>query len=1195
MTRARRAGRWTAAWLVAAGLTTTVVLAQDITGTVTGTVMDETNQVLPGATVTLTSEQTQSARTTTTDGSGDFRFVSVYPGAYSVKIELAGFRSLERKNNILSASARLSLGAVRLAVGSHNELVTVEASGSKVNTEDSQHAGLLTSNQIDQIQTKGREVMNFLRLIPGVSYFDDVDAMGADFGTLVPNIGGQRDSWNHITVDGVIGNEIGGSNRMSQAINLDAIEEVKVLLNNYRPEYGRGGGGYIQIVSKGGGKDLAGNLYYYGRRESLNANRFFDNRVGRERGQYRYNTFGFNLGGPVQIPGLLRQKDDKKLFFFYSLEAPLSKNPGISRDFRLPTERERNGDFSQSGIRIFDPATGQEFPGGIIPASRISAQGRTILNIFPVPNGLQNNSANANHGFRDDNVNNPRLNQILRLDWKPSPRDSLFFSAKDWYSDQQGQEITVGPSRWGGWLNTHYKNTDRTFTASHTRIFGANLINEANVGIRRQTEEFFPLSDADYDKIRRDKVGWTVGQFHPELNPEGIIPKFLFGAAVGVGPDGGRNREPGIWYDSRLVSGGSGQAHSFRDNLTLTRPSHTFKAGVYVEHLYNTEGKSGSWMGEYDFRSAASNPLDACKGAPGSANQTTTTACAFANAALGVFSQYRESDAFQDLQGHSWLAEWYLQDTWKASRKLTVDYGVRFHWATPWYDTNRGTSVFVPGLYDPGKAPRLYYPAKNAAGQNVAIDRATGQTVAASLSGTFVPNSGDIYNGLVRSGDPGVKRGYQNNQGIHPEPRIGLAYDLFGNSKTALHLSGGLYHFGRRGVGIINDITGNPPVINNPVVESGTFDTLLSLSGAANRPSATRSIEPDAKTPSAYNWALGIQHELGWGAVIDVTYTGSVNRHLPQRTWINRGVDGAQLLDLHPENRDPITNRALADVFLRPITQYQDIYETQNFGTQNYNALQVQINRRYIKGLQLGLAYTYSKSLGISNSDDGTIIRERDIRQFFYAPNTHSQTHNFVINYTWDLPKASRLADHAVVRLLFDNWQLSGENVLASGNWEGIQLARINGANPEQYFGTVADGGRDNLFRPVMIGKPGLPSGRRKAVTDATQGDERWFDVNAFTGPSSRTDYGNTPRTVFREPGINNWNLSVFKNFVLGGRRKAQFRWEIYNLLNHTQFDALNREFHWDTATQRQTNALFGTVTGARPARIMQGSIRFTF
>ncbi len=322
------------------------VLAQD-TGIVTGSVIDTSEQVIPGATVTLVNEATGDARTAITNERGEFTFRAVQPGTYTVAAELAGFRKYERRNNVLNASGQLAIGALKLEIGTVSEVVTVTSQGTVVETKNSDYSGLLTSTQIQQIQTKGRDVVNLLRLLPGVHYENDIDALGDSFGSNIPNIGGQRRAWNQVTVDGLNGNELSGTGKMNSSINLDAIAEVKVLLNTYKAEFGHTAGANIEIVSKSGSNSYHGSGYWYGRRDAWNAIPWENERAGLPKPKLKIDTPGFNLGGPVRIPGLFDQAD-KKLFFFYSIEAPQVQKPGQIRLYRMPTALERAGDFSQT-------------------------------------------------------------------------------------------------------------------------------------------------------------------------------------------------------------------------------------------------------------------------------------------------------------------------------------------------------------------------------------------------------------------------------------------------------------------------------------------------------------------------------------------------------------------------------------------------------------------------------------------------------------------------------------------------------------------------------------------------------------------------------------------------------------------------------------------------------------------------------
>lgn len=1149
------------------------VAAQAVTGTISGTITDQQGSVVPGATVTIVNEATRDARTVVSDARGDFQATSLQPGTYTVRVELASFRTYERTNIVLSAAERLSIGTIALEVGSLGETVTVAARGSQVNPAETQHSGVITATQIEQTQVLGRDVTSIMRLLPGVRYENTVDSLGMSFGTAVPNVGGARRDWSNVIVDGVIGNEVGNSGLMAQQINLDAVAEVRVLLNSYRAEYGRAGGGQVQIVSKSGGAQYRGNLYYYGRHEALNATNFFLNRSGVEKPRYRFNTYGANLGGPV--PGLNRG-ESKKLFFFYSMEAPLVSRPGPLRNWTMPTERERRGDFSQTLdsqgrlIHIRDPlaagacnaVTGGPgcFPGNVIPADRINPNGLALLNMLPIPTNFDRSFTQGqfNHSTQQ-NAENPKMNNIVRVDWRPSDTDSFYFTFKDWYSDQRGSEITAGPARWG-FFNTHYLNTDRGVSANYTKIVRSNLVSETDFGIRQQTEQFYPLTQGDWDRINRDVVGFRVGQFHPELNPRNVIPKVNFNVP----------NSPNFTFDNRLVDQGEAWLASVRTNLTWIKGSHSFKGGFYLEQSRNSEGSggvgAGPWAGEFTFNTDTSNPFD--------------TNYSFANALIGSFREYREIDAFSEVRGRRLLSEFYVQDTWKPRRRLTFDYGVRFLWYQPWHST-QPAAVFVPERYNPAVAPRLYQPAR-INGVNVALDPVTGQTLPNVFVGTFVPGTGDRYNGMVSSSEAGYPKGFRDNQGIEPEPRVGVAWDLTGDAKTALHASAGVYHNPHVNANGMDAMARNPPAQNTPSIIYGTMDTLLSAGaqGAfANRPSAVFGLQRDARTPTSYNYSVGVQREVGWGTVLDVTYAGFQMRHAEMETNINPVPDGARFLDINPQNADP-RNPASAKPaeFLRPYAGYQNITVRSHFGEATNHSLQVQLNRRYIRGLQFAVAYTLAKTVG-----NGTTFNPlRPGAAWNEGPDSSTQFHNLIVHYTWDVPNGSALWKGAIGRGLLDGWQLSGDTAIVSGDWAGASTSTT-----DNFDFTGGDGGT----RPRISGDPTCRSGN----CDPTPGGGgSYLNAAAFSRLTGRGDIGNAPPTFFRLPPIVNTNMSLFKNFRIGGSRRLQFRWEMYNVFNQVNWSSINTNAQFNPAGEL-VNQSFGQATAARDPRIMQGAIRFTF
>jgi hypothetical protein len=337
-----------------------------------------------------------------------------------------------------------------------------------------------------------------------------------------------------------------------------------------------------------------------------------------------------------------------------------------------------------------------------------------------------------------------------------------------------------------------------------------------------------------------------------------------------------------------------------------------------------------------------------------------------------------------------------------------------------------------------------------------------------------------------------------------------------------------------------------------------------------------------------------VQQDIGWGTVLDVAYVGSVGRHLEMYFDINAVPDSARFVDLHPENRDPTATTALPAEFLRPDRGYQRIQVRSNSATSNYNALQVQLIRRYTHGVQFSAAYTYQRSLGTADEDPGnlSLATNRDVRTWLYAPLAQSNTHNLVINYTWDVPKASKLWNNGAVRALLDGWQISGENAWVSGDWASVLLTTTD--NFDFTGGEAGQGGcitgNDPCLRTV---RPRLVANPRPSNPDPLTG---WINPDAFARPTGRGDFGNTPRNIVRKPGINNWNLAAFKNFGIGGhgRRKVQLRLEGYNVLNHTQFSDIDRTVRFD-ATGKQVNSAFGIATTARQPRIVQASLRLTF
>src|ERR1700752_4809285 len=1241
-----------------------VTHAQTITGSISGAVMDASGGMVPGATVTLISEKTGQSRGSTTNSEGRFNFAALQPGNYALKVERQGFQTLEQRGVILSANENLALGDMKLQPGQVSETVSVMSEGAIVERESSDLTARLTADQINLISTKGRDVTSLLRLLPGTSNNDDIEGAGDGFGTDLPNISGQRGRSTVPTIDGLFAGEPSGSNKLSMTINQDAVAEVKVLRNNYGAEYGNNGGAIINIVSKGGGKDYAGTAYYFLRNESLNGSPFFNNKAGLPRPLYRHLYPGGNVGGPLPLPrfgegGKFWLKD--RAFFFFSYEKPHQITPNDPRFVTVPSALERNGNFSQSinsnGAQAFvrdplNPGTGGRAsdttgcfknPTGatasnplglnIIPQARWNASGVALLNYFPLPNTLGGTGGSAFNYVAQSPTDVPKRSKVIRFDVKPSDKDTIYWKYQWWTSDNLGTGTSGWPgndnNRWG--INSHYLYTDDGWTANWVRVVNSSVVNEFNFGMRHDSEGFIP-GDGEIERLQRTALNYTAPQLFSQNNHLGTIPRATNWGGVRGPTNGVANIN---WLDRWGEIGNDYVKPSFADNLSITHGDHSFKFGVYYERIKNGEAPGGQWSGVFNFAGNDSNYT----------NALGNTGYAYANALIGNFRNYQESTARPFTNLSLTQVQWYVADQWKMNRRMTVNYGVRFGYHSPFEQIDGQGSNFVPRLFDPSKAVALYEPACAVAftppatcptASRRARDPITGQLFVlagptANLVGAIVPNSGNPNNGLQLGSDPSTPTGFRTTRPIDIEPRLGFAWDLLGDGITVLRFQAGVYHAPRVGGGTTGgNLVNNQPANRSFSIDFGNINQLANLTGTAiTRPSNINAVEVDSKTPTIYNFTLGVQREIGFKTVLEVSYVGSFARHLGQRININDIPDGAKL---GRNNFSPVTGSRLPDEFLRPYRGYGDINVVTWAGTSNYNSLQVQAYRRYTRGFQAGLAYTYSKSFDYANDDSSDVFFGRPFKAFNYAPSDFDQTHIFTVNYIYDVPALSRhLGNNGFASAILDNWQISGTTSYASGKPKNISATYSNtaavislGQQCPVGSSVTATTATTQTCTPITDFTGGGINARPFMVCDPMDGDfgvdstgtPRAFNVSCFAKPFATGQIGNMPRNAVRMPSIFNNDLAFFKNFKFGEKRALQPRWEIYNIFNHSNFRDIDAGVAYglvvnnpSTATPKaacslsnvcttsfqQTNARFGAAIAARTPRVMQASIRFNF
>jgi hypothetical protein len=1133
-------------WLIVAGafmaLVITVPAAAQITrGSISGLVVDSSGAVLPAATVTITETSTNVSTRTKSEPDGLFLFAGVLPGSYTLKVEVNGFKTLVKANLNLTAGERLDTGQLQLQVGSEAQTLTVTTAGDAVQLDTSSRSDVVTTKDMENLPMAGRNWASLLNVLPGA--ITQPDSLEPDSGNAnIPIYNGVSNAFSAIYEDG-ISNNLQRSNQYGAGETPDVIAEVKVETGNFNAEYGGAGGANVQLISKSGTSEIHGNLFAFVRNEKLDANDFFNVLTGSPKPVDRFQDYGGTIGGPIFWPGKFNQ-DKNKLFFFIGQEyVPVNGPAGGLTTLTMPTAAQRNGDFSQTpGVQILDPLNNhQPFPGNVIPKNRINSAGQALLNVFPLPNF--NNAAVSSNQY--NYIYQPYLASynnyhFYRVDWDPTQKLRMF-----WRLDYD----PVGDTQLFG-TNWPELTTTDTFPYTVTAVdvsytFSPTMINDFVFGMNGRRESNIPKA-SQFAALNRITNGANIPQFNPQNNPNNLIPDAAFGG--GVIPNAPAMQLNGVIPYHAWVPTFTGS-----DSLTVVRGTHTIKGGVYVTwNRYFTDGGGYPYRGSFDFSSNVNNPFD--------------TSHPYANALLGTYASYQESKTrpVQDIRGL--VAEWYIQDTWKATRRLTLNYGLRFSYYTPWHQANGLGLNFLPSAYDSSQAVQLYHPFINAQGQLVAQNPVTGQTLPQGFIGSIVPGVGNINNGLISAKAQGVPEGFMKNRGVQYGPRFGFAYALTGDDKTVLRGGFGMAYSGHDNQ---NLIVGT--VLNTSQTASefnGTFGTLTSAPTAVF-PNSYNAINPNTKYPTIMSYSLGVQRSIGLGTRVDVAYVGSLTRHLdsPQSAF-DAVPPGAQFL---PQNQDP-TNPGLPlpDDFFRPYRGYSGL-TVQQFVNSNYNAFQLSAVHRFSKNFDISANYAWSKSLGyyppFATYHDNKL-------QYGVLP--FDRTHVLRFYYVYNLPKVSTKWNVRAVRWVLDDWQLSGISQFQSGFPQSLNC---------QFTYPVNLFGGGDYSRCILTGPVHLSMGQRTFY--------RFFNTSVIQPPTA-TNPGNAAPGVVRGPGVEDWAISVFKNFPFGEKRYVQFRLETFNTFNHPQFNTVNTNPQFDQ-TGAQVNGQLGQIISDYLPRQVQLVLKLYF
>ena len=1153
--------------------------AQSITGSLNGRVVDQQGSAVPDAKVTAIEPTKKVTVTTNTTGVGDFSIAGLAPGIYTVTVEASGFKKLTRPDVMLNASDKIALGDLTLQIGQLTESVEVSATATTLQTESVERGSAVTGTQIANIEVDGRSPLDMAKLIAGIQFSTGATYAVGNAATGANNFtaNGTRPSQNQVTINGIGDVDTGNNGGLNASVSNDSIAEFKVLTGTYQAEFGRSAGAQIQLVTKSGTTQFHGSGYLYHRNEGLNANTFLNNirpqfgLSATPKPLFRYNDPGYTIGGPIP---LRKWNLKSKLFFFWSEEWQLQLVPNTAHNVTVPTALERKGDFSQSvssanhkPITIYDPTTGAPFPGSVIPANRIWAPGQALLNIYPLPNQTLAASSNlpggATYNYQTQLPGtSPRREDLLRLDYNLTEKIRVF---GHYIKDISNAGIPYGT--WVLGINPPIAPISEpipgnSLAGGMTYMITPTMTNEFNLGYTNNSINIF----APNNGLGQSLLGSTpLPVLYPDAN-QGYLPQVGFGGNnLANSPTFGSSDAPFINYNTTI---------DLTDGLTKVWRNHIIKAGFYMQRSRKDQTSFGAFNGSYNFGDSGgptgANPLD--------------TGYGFANALLGVYNSFNQAQHHINGLYRYWNIEQYVQDTWKVTPRLTLDYGLRAAWYQPQYDASLQASTFELSLFNPAQASKLYLPAVNPANNTrSAYDPISNTYRTANYIGLLIPGSGNVNNGICQAGTC-INKYLTQDRGLQWGPRFGIAWDVTGKQDFVIRTGGGIYYDRIQGNRTFDTVT-NPPEAFSVTTNYGYAQQLNPATAVLSPPSAVE-VDPTGKIPTTYSYQFSVQKRLPWNAILDVAYVGSMSRHQQDNRNLNWSAFGTTFTAAATDptagtgctgcspalgTGRPLGSNALPQNYMARIQGYGNINLYESAATANYNSLQVQVQRRAAKGLFLGVAYTWSKAMATALSggtNDNSFVRpDQYNRMANYSPASFDRRQVLSINYVYTIPVPERFGN-AWTRLITNGWQISGvtiaqtgapftpsvsvqnsSNQVVTGSYtEGWRPAIVPGCNPYTGSGNWTSYLNPACFVPAQVGSIGLESG-----------------INYLHGP-----------------GGLNFDMALQKEFAVIGEGKVrfQFRADAFNVFNHTIFTGVNSGLAFTAFPANSSGVITGPPAG---------------
>ena len=1164
-----------------------VACAQD-TGYIGGTVTDKSGAAVAGADVGLKNVTGSISCSTSTNADGAY-VISGLPGdTYDLSVTANGFQKFTAQKVVLQVAEKARID-VALTVGMvTQEVVVTGESVAQVETTSSEISSTITGKQIDQLVLNGRNFTQLVTLSPGV-----VNQTGLDegtvgvYGNVAYSMNGGRTEYNNWELDGGDNMDNGSNATLNVYPNPEAIAEFKVLTSSYGAQYGRNGSGTVEVETKSGGSSFHGSAFEYLRNDFFNANQYFNNATDQPRPPYKKHDFGYTVGGPIYIPHHYNS-DKKKTFFFFSEEWRREKNPSTIAPQNVPSDAERNGNFSDlcptAGTDFTrDPNTG--FPDcpssgpGLTPGTFATFPNNTIV---PTSTGsallvLIPSANTTNGGFPAfaQTVSTPTTwrEELIRVDHNFNENYRLTFR----YIHDSWSTVVPNPL-WGAGTSD-FQNIQTSFTGPGTSFvarLNANitptLLNEF---VASYTADHITLTALNNPPI---PAGFAMGSiFNNGFG--GLLPAInLTGnAAYDGGANGALAQDTGYfpWTNANPT-------YTYRDNMTKVLGNHTLQFGAYMAFAQKNEENSPNVQGILNF----------------AASSSFGTGNTLADMLLGNVASYKQWDSKVKYYNRYRIVEPYFQDDWRVTKKLTLNLGLRVSLYGTYRERYRNAYNLDYAAFDPAQAPTF------------------------NSDGSFVPGVGNPLNGVVQCGGPGgqaslpgfgsVNIGANNNAGclkghlFNPAPRIGFAYDPKGDGKLAIRGGYGIFYEHTNGnEGNTESLEGSAPVVLTATQSNIIGYGNIGGGGATLPffPLNVVSVPDKAVWPYMQQWNLNVQKELPSHIFLSLAYVGSKGTHLtllsdgnqilpvsaadnPYIAAGNIPISGGDCSTLTAGPGGPaVTGQALVnlnvacgnvntDQFRTAFPGYSSITQLRNQANSIYHALQLQAHRT-VGDLTLSVAYTYSHAIDDSSDRSDTAF----VNAYNFAANRGSSNfdlrHNFSISYVYGLPffKGSGFA-HAIL----GGWQLSGITTAQTG----LPFSVSNGST----FGDNAGVGNGvgTGSRPDLVGDP--RSGFSSNQDPGTVGP-LFYNPAAFGVPIGLT-FGDVGRNTLNLPGRLNFDLGVFKRFAITEKTGFDFRWENFNLFNHTQFNGIDASYSPDSST-------FMHLNSAHLPRIMQFGLRFYF